>query len=59
MNRQTFIELTGEDPVDVIGQDWENDLDHIQEDEDDLDEEDEEEELDGDDDGSGTDYRGL
>ena len=60
MNRETFKELTGEDPVDVLGQDWENDLDHVQEDDDDIDDiDDDEEELDGDDDGSEVDYRGL
>ena len=24
MNKQQFIELTGEDPEDVLGNDWEN-----------------------------------
>jgi hypothetical protein len=60
MNRETFKELTGEDPEDIFGGDWENDLDHVQEDDDDIDDiDDGKEELDGDDDGSGVDYRGL
>ena len=27
MNRKEFIELTGEDPEDVLGQDWRNEID--------------------------------
>ena len=30
MTKQQFIELTGEDPVDVLGQDWKNDLEDLQ-----------------------------
>jgi len=26
MNKQSFIELTGEDPEDMFGPDWENEL---------------------------------
>lgn len=45
MNRQTFIELTGEDPVDMFGPDWENEMLAIQNDEEDEDEEEEDEET--------------
>lgn len=30
MNKKEFIELTGEDPVDVLGQDWKNEVDEYE-----------------------------
>ena len=32
MTREKFIELTGEDPVDVLGEDWENEIEEYMED---------------------------
>lgn len=32
MNKQTFIELTGEDPEDMLGPDWQNTIDDYAED---------------------------
>ena len=29
MDRDTFIDLTGEDPVDMFGNDWQNEVDEI------------------------------
>ena len=29
MDRDTFINLTGEDPVDMFGSDWQNEVDDI------------------------------
>ena len=29
MDKKTFIELTGEDPVDVLGPDWRNDAEEL------------------------------
>lgn len=37
MNRETFIELTGEDPVDMFGPDWWNELHAMEIDKDDED----------------------
>ena len=34
MNKQAFIELTGEDPEDMFGPDWENEMLSLQDDED-------------------------
>ena len=31
MDKKTFKELTGEDPVDVLGQDWKNEVEEIEE----------------------------
>lgn len=32
MDKEKFIELTGEDPVDVLGEDWENYIEEYLED---------------------------
>ena len=32
MTKEEFMELTGEDPVDVLGGDWENEIDEFMED---------------------------
>ena len=52
MNRETFVELTGEDPEDMFGPDWENQMLALTEDEDEMLEE---EELPDDDEDAGKD----
>ena len=44
MNRETFKELTGEDPEDVLGMDWANE--QAEWDEEDIEEDDEDEDWD-------------
>ena len=59
MNRETFKELIGENPEDVMGMDWANQVADWDEEDEDEDEDEDNEPLDGDEDGSGVDYRSL